>query len=66
MIIQTTKRTVYYPAPISKATILLSGTRRALFFRARSPLKAGQLRKLSDLGRDGFRPFEAGTGCRQQ
>jgi hypothetical protein len=33
MIIQMTKRTIYYPAPISKATILLSGTRRVLFFR---------------------------------
>jgi hypothetical protein len=33
MIIQMTKHTVYYPAPLSKASILLSGTRRVLFFR---------------------------------
>jgi hypothetical protein len=33
MIIQMTKRTVYYPASHDKATILLGGTRRVVFFR---------------------------------
>jgi hypothetical protein len=33
MIIQMTKRIVYYPAPHYKATDLLSGTRRVLIFR---------------------------------
>jgi hypothetical protein len=33
MIIQMTKRTVYYPAPHYKATDLLGGTRRVQIFR---------------------------------
>jgi hypothetical protein len=33
MIIQMTKRAVYYSAPHYKTTILLGGTRRVLFFR---------------------------------
>jgi hypothetical protein len=32
MIIQMTKRTVYYPAPHFKATDLLGGSRRVRFF----------------------------------
>jgi hypothetical protein len=34
MIIQMTKRTVYYPASHHKATILLGVTRRVVLFRA--------------------------------
>jgi hypothetical protein len=33
MIIQMTKRTVYYPAPHYKVSDLLGGTRRVLIFR---------------------------------
>jgi hypothetical protein len=33
MIIQMTKQTVYYPESRYKATILLRGTRRVVFFR---------------------------------
>jgi hypothetical protein len=33
MIIQMTKRTVYYPAPHYKATDLLGGSRRVRLFR---------------------------------
>jgi hypothetical protein len=33
MIIQMTKQTVYYPESHYKATILLRGTRRVVFFR---------------------------------
>ena len=42
MIIQMTKRTVYYPAPHYKATDLLGGTRRVQIFRTGSVLVNGK------------------------
>jgi hypothetical protein len=34
MIIRTAKRTIYYPAPKTRANDLLVGSRRVRFFRA--------------------------------
>jgi hypothetical protein len=66
MIIQMTKRTVYYPTSRDKATILLGGTRRVLLFRTAIMVDGGWIeshRTQSGLWPSGRAAIRSCKGC---